>query len=42
MDYHKLLETLLLEKEGMLLTKDIIEAGGLFSYAKKNNLDNKD
>ena len=24
MDYHKLLETLLREKEGMLLTKDII------------------
>lgn len=39
-DYHKLLETLLREKEGVLLTKDIIEAGIskqlLSKYVKKD------
>lgn len=39
MDYHKLLETLLRENEGMLLTKEIIEAGIskqlLSKYVKK-------
>lgn len=43
MDYHKLLETLLLEKEGMLLTKDIIEAGIskqlLSKYVKKGYIE---
>ena len=43
MDYHKLLETLLREKEGMLLTKDIIEAGIskqlLSKYVKKGYIE---
>ena len=43
MDYHKLLETLLREKEGMLLTKDIIEAGIskqlLSKYEKKGYIE---
>ena len=43
MDYHKRLETLLREKEGMLLTKDIIEVGIskqlLSKYVKKGYLD---
>ena len=42
-DYHKLLETLLREKEGMLLTKDIIEAGIskqlLSKYVKKGYIE---
>ena len=43
MYYHKLLETLLREKEGMLLTKDIIEAGIskqlLSKYVKKGYIE---
>ena len=43
MDYHKRLETLLREKEGMLLTKDIIEAGIskqlLSKYVKKGYIE---
>lgn len=43
MDYRKLLETLLREKEGMLLTKDIIEAGIskqlLSKYVKKGYIE---
>ena len=43
MDYHKLLETLLRENEGMLLTKDIIEAGIskqlLSKYVKKGYIE---
>ena len=43
MDYHKRLETLLREKEGMLLTKDIIEVGIskqlLSKYVKKGYIE---